>query len=87
MANGFKHGGYVGQILRVNLGNRGVSKEPLREDWAEDFVGGVGLSARILYQELPPKIEPLGPENKLVMMTGPLNGSMLAAASRSSFCA
>ena len=87
MANGFKHGGYVGQILRVNLGNRGVSKEPLREDWAEDFVGGVGLSARILYQELPPKIEPLGPENKLVMMTGPLNGTMLPAASRSSVCA
>lgn len=87
MANGFKHGGYVGQILRVNLGNGGVSKEPLREDWAEDFVGGVGLSARILYQELPPKIDPLGPENKLVMMTGPLNGTMLPAASRSSVCA
>ncbi|MCH8863890.1 MAG: aldehyde ferredoxin oxidoreductase family protein [Chloroflexi bacterium] len=87
MANGFKHGGYVGQILRVNLGNGGVSKEPLREDWAEDFVGGVGLSARILYEELPPKIDPLGPENKLVMMTGPLNGTMLPAASRSSVCA
>ena len=87
MANGFKHGGYVGQILRVNLGNGGVSKEPLREDWAEDFVGGVGLSARILYQELPPKIDPMGPENKLVMMTGPLNGTLLPAASRSSVCA
>ena len=87
MVNGFKHGGYVGQILRVNLGNRGVSKEPLREDWAEDFVGGVGLSARILYEELAPKIDPLGPENKLVMMTGPLNGTMLPAASRSSVCA
>lgn len=87
MAKGFKHGGYVGRILRVNLGDRKVSKEPLREDWAEEFVGGVGLSARILYEELPPGIDPLGPENKLVFMTGPLLGTMIPAASRASVCA
>ena len=87
MAKGFKYGGYIGQLLRVNLTNKGVTKEPLREDWARDFVGGVGLSARILYDELPPKVDALGPENKLVMMTGPVNGTMIPAASRSSFCA
>ncbi|TET77430.1 MAG: aldehyde:ferredoxin oxidoreductase, partial [Candidatus Cloacimonadota bacterium] len=82
----FKYGGYIGQLLRVNLTNKGITKEPLREDWARDFVGGVGLSARILYEELQPKIAPLGPENRLVMMTGPVNGTMIPAASRSSFC-
>jgi aldehyde:ferredoxin oxidoreductase len=87
MANGFKHGGYIGRILRVNLSDKRVSKEPLREDWARDFVGGAGLSARFLYEELPAKIDPLGPENKLVMMTGPLNGTMIPAASRSAVCA
>ncbi len=87
MAKGFKHGGYVGQILRVNLSDRKVSKEPLREDWAEEFVGGVGLSARILYEELPPGIDPLGPDNKLVLMTGPALGTMIPAASRASVCA
>jgi len=83
----FKYGGYIGQLLRVNLTNKGITKEPLREDWARDFVGGVGLSARIIYDEVKPKIDPLGPENRLVMMTGPVNGTMIPAASRSSFCA
>jgi aldehyde:ferredoxin oxidoreductase len=87
MAKGFKYGGYIGQLLRVNLTNKGIIKEPLREDWARDFVGGVGLSARILYDELPPKVDALGSENKLVMMTGPVNGTMIPAASRSSVCA
>ena len=83
----FKYGGYIGQLLRVNLTNKGITKETLREDWARDFVGGVGLSARIIYEEVKPKIDPFGPENKLVMMTGPVNGTMIPAASRSSFCA
>ena len=83
----FKYGGYVGQLLRIDLTRQRVSKEPLREDWARDFVGGVGYSARILYEELKSKIEPLGPENKMVFMTGPLNGTMIPAASRSSICA
>ncbi len=87
MGNSFKYGGYVGQILRVNLSNKGISKEPLREDWARDFVGGVGLSARILYEELPAKIDPLGPENKMALMTGPVNGTMIPSASRSCICA
>ncbi|HEY50548.1 MAG TPA: aldehyde ferredoxin oxidoreductase family protein [Dehalococcoidia bacterium] len=87
MAKSFPYGGYIGQLLRVNLSKKGIMKEDLREDWARDFVGGVGLSARILYQEIPPKIDPLGPENKLVMMTGPVNGTMIPAASRSSICA
>jgi aldehyde:ferredoxin oxidoreductase len=87
MAKTFKYGGYKGQLLRVNLSKKAITKEPLREDWARDFVGGVGYSARLLYQELKPKIDPLGPKNKLVFMTGPVNGTMIPAASRSSVCA
>ena len=87
MAKGFKYGGYVGQLLRVNLNNKGVSKEPLREDWTEDFVGGVGLAARIFYEEVRSKVDPLGPENKLMIMTGPANGTMIPSASRTAVCA
>ncbi|MHB0871790.1 MAG: aldehyde ferredoxin oxidoreductase family protein [Chloroflexota bacterium] len=86
MAAGFKYGGYVGQLLRVNLTNSGVSGEPLREDWARDFVGGVGYAARLLYDELKPKIDPLGPENKLAFMTGPVCGTMISTGSRGSVC-
>ena len=87
MTNGFKYGGYKGRMLRVNLTKRTATKEPLREDWARDFVGGAGYSARLLYDEIPAKADPLGPENKLFFMTGPVNGTMIPAASRSTACA
>ena len=87
MAKGFKHGGYIGQLLRVHLTRKTISKEPLREDWAREFVGGAGLAARIFYEEVKPKIDPFGPENKLVLMTGPVNGTMIPAASRTAICA
>ena len=87
MRNGFKYGGYKGQLLRVDLTKKAVTKEPLREDWARDFVGGAGYSARLLYEEIPAKADPLGPENKLFFMTGPVNGTMIPAASRSTACA
>ena len=60
MTNGFKYGGYKGQLLRVNLSKKAVTKERLREDWARDFVGGAGYSARLLYDEIPGKSDPLG---------------------------
>lgn len=44
MASSFKYGGYMGQILRVDLSAGTTTREPLREDWARDFVGGVGKS-------------------------------------------
>ena len=48
----FKYGGYKGKILRVNLSTGKISTEPLKEKWAEDFIGGVGLAARFLYKTL-----------------------------------
>ena len=87
MASGFRYGGYVGQLLRVNLTEKESSTEPLREDWARDFVGGVGYSARLLYDEIKAKADPLGPENKLSFMTGPTCGTMIPGGSRASVCA
>ncbi len=87
MSIGFPYGGYAGQILRVNLTNGAVSTEPLREDWARDFVGGAGYAARQLYDEIPAKTDPMGPLNKLMFMTGPLCGTMIPTGSRGSVCA
>jgi aldehyde:ferredoxin oxidoreductase len=87
VSTGFKYGGYVGQLLRVNLTTKRISTEPLREDWARDYVGGAGYSARLLYDEIPAKADPLGPQNKLFFMTGPVNGTMISAASRATACA
>jgi aldehyde:ferredoxin oxidoreductase len=74
-------GGWAGRILRVNLGERSfqnVSTEP----YAERFVGGIGLAAKIAWDEIPPHVDALGPENKLVFATGPLTGTLAPGSGR-----
>jgi aldehyde:ferredoxin oxidoreductase len=74
--------GYTGTILRVNLTEKTINEEAIREDWGRQFIGGAGLATRYLYDEVPKGIDPLGPENKLIFMTGPLTGTRSASASR-----
>jgi aldehyde:ferredoxin oxidoreductase len=66
--------GYMGKILRINLTNGKITEEPLEESIARKFIGGRGLGAHILFNELKPGIDPLGPENKLVIATGVVTG-------------
>ncbi|MGC8786811.1 MAG: aldehyde ferredoxin oxidoreductase family protein, partial [Anaerolineae bacterium] len=65
---------YMGKILRVNLTESRITEEPLEENVARAFLGGRGLGAKILFDELKPGIEPLGPENKLVVAAGVVTG-------------
>ncbi len=74
--------GWAGQILRVDLSRGSVSTEPLRLDWAEEYIGGRGLAARYLYEEMDPSVDALGPDNKLIMATGPLTGTNASCGSR-----
>jgi aldehyde:ferredoxin oxidoreductase len=68
---------YTGNVLRVNLGTGKAVKEPLNKEWARDYLGGKGLSIKYLYEELKPGIDPLSPENKLILMTGPTTGTIV----------
>jgi aldehyde:ferredoxin oxidoreductase len=74
--------GWTGTVLRVNLTTKQVSKEAVREDWARDFVGGRGLGARYLSEEVNPQVDPFSPENKLIFATGPLTGTNASCGSR-----
>jgi aldehyde:ferredoxin oxidoreductase len=74
--------GYTGKILRVNLTDRKVIEEPLDAGVARKFVGGRGLIAKILFDELKPGIDPLGPENKLVVATGPIVGIPIVGSAK-----
>jgi len=73
--------GCAGKILRVNLTRGKIGSETLEEDVARKFLGGRGLGAKILFEELKPGIEPLGPENKLVFAVGPVTGAPFAGNS------
>ncbi len=79
--------GYLGRILRVDLSRSKVWDEPLNDDYARQYVGGSGLAARYLYDMLEPDTDPLGPENPLFFLTGPLVGTSMTSAGRYSVCA
>ncbi|MCL6414870.1 aldehyde ferredoxin oxidoreductase family protein [Aestuariirhabdus sp. Z084] len=70
------------KILRVNLSNGTVVSEPLNMDWAFKYLGQRGLATRYLCAEVDPKVDPLSPENKLIMANGPLTGTMAATGGR-----
>ena len=74
--------GWTGTILRVNLSARTVSKEPLRADWARDYIGGRGLGAKYLLDEVDPQVDPFSPTNKLLFVTGPLTGTNASCGAR-----
>jgi len=74
--------GLMGKILRVNLTDKTVTQEDIPETVAEKFVGGVGLATKYLYDEVVKGADPLGPENKLIFMTGPLTGTPCPSAGR-----
>ncbi|MEW6298104.1 MAG: aldehyde ferredoxin oxidoreductase family protein [Thermodesulfobacteriota bacterium] len=74
--------GWTGTVLRVNLTTRQITKEPLREEWARDFIGGRGLGARYLFAEVNPRVDPLSPDNKLIFATGPLTGTNASCGAR-----
>lgn len=74
--------GWIGKILRVNLTNGEFKTEDLDRNTAIKFLGGRGLGSKILYDEIDPKIDPLGPENKLILATGPLTGTSAPASGR-----
>lgn len=74
--------GWCGKILRVNLTNGTISIEALDQKMAKDFIGGRGLGSKILYNEVSPQVDPLGPDNKLIFAIGPLTGTAAPVSGR-----
>jgi len=68
-------GGYLGEVLRVDLSSGKTSAEDLSRSFIEKWVGGVGFGARYLYEEVPAGVKWSDPENRLILTTGPLAGS------------
>jgi len=66
--------GWTGQFLRVDLTSRTWRTETFSQEFANTWIGGRGFAVKILYDELAPGIDPLGPENKLIVAVGPISG-------------
>ncbi len=74
--------GYMGKILRVDLSSGTVVEESLKEEDCRMFLGGSGLATKYLFDEVPKGADPLGPDNLLIFMTGPLTGTESPSAGR-----
>ena len=61
-------------LLRVDLTNRTLHDEAIPPEVLQRYIGGRGLAAYYAHREIPPHVEPLGPENKLLLFIGPLTG-------------
>ncbi len=66
--------GWNGRILRINLSERKVRIQNIDPEVLLKFIGGRGLAAKILWDELEPGVDPFSPYNKLIIAAGPLTG-------------
>ena len=64
--------GYMGKILNIDLTTGSIETEALNESICRDYIGGYGIGARLLYDRIPDGADPLGPDNILGLLTGPL---------------
>ncbi len=70
------------KVLRINLTDGSIKEEPLNMQWAREYLGQRGLATRYLMAEIDPTCDALGPDNKFIMTTGPLSGTMSSTGGR-----
>ncbi|SMB97219.1 aldehyde:ferredoxin oxidoreductase [Thermanaeromonas toyohensis ToBE] len=74
--------GLAGHILRVNLTTGDIAKEATPVEIFAEYIGGRGVGAYLLFKELKPHTDPLGPDNKLIFLTGPVEGTLAPGSNK-----
>ncbi|MBY9004364.1 MAG: aldehyde ferredoxin oxidoreductase family protein [Candidatus Lokiarchaeota archaeon] len=77
---------FRGKILHVDLSKHEISTENLDETIAKDFLGGAGYACRYLFERISKETDPFSPDNILMIMTGPLNGTFAPNTGRWVVC-
>jgi aldehyde:ferredoxin oxidoreductase len=68
--------GYAGRILHIDLTTGKTHVEPLNEDYAKKYIGGIGLGMRLWLDHSKAGVDPFSPENPLILTTGPISGTV-----------
>lgn len=74
--------GWTGKILRIDLSKNKVIKQDLPKELRATFLGGRGINSKLLYDEVPPGTDPLGPNTKIFIGAGPFVGTLVPTACR-----
>jgi aldehyde:ferredoxin oxidoreductase len=73
---------YMGKILHVNLSSGMIWIERPDDQFYRTYIGGRGVILHYLLKDLPPRADPLGPENLLIFAAGLFTGTQLPGAGR-----
>ena len=71
---------YTKRILHVDLSTGKTEIEPLKEEMARKYIGGIGLGMRLFLDNSKAGVDPFSPENPIIFATGPLSGTMAPSA-------
>ncbi|MDD3655802.1 MAG: aldehyde ferredoxin oxidoreductase family protein [Atribacterota bacterium] len=77
---------YSSNQLRISLSDASFKLEKIPEKVLQNYLGGVGYAAKVLYEELNEGIDPLSPENKLIFATGPLTSYQVPGGGSIEIC-
>lgn len=78
----YKYGGYAGKYIRVDLSSGNIRVEETPLELAHEYLGGSGIGARLLWNEVKPGTDPLSPQNKIIIATGPVTGTLFPPSGR-----
>jgi aldehyde:ferredoxin oxidoreductase len=74
--------GFYNQMLSIDLNNQTSEIIPLSDELLQTSLGGKGLATQLLLENIPPAVDPLGPENVLIFANGPVSGSNVFGSCR-----
>jgi aldehyde:ferredoxin oxidoreductase len=74
--------GSYGKLIYIDLTNKKIEYREISEEQQKKYIGGSGMGARILYDETSSDTDPLGEDNLLIFMTGPLTGTPVPTSGR-----
>jgi aldehyde:ferredoxin oxidoreductase len=78
----FPYKGFAGKWLRIDLTTGKIEPQEYDRTLAEDYLGGNGFGTRLLWDNVGPEVDPLAPQNLLIIAAGPLIGTLVPNACR-----
>jgi aldehyde:ferredoxin oxidoreductase len=74
--------GFHGAILHIDLSNGRGTREAIEPSCYRQYLGGIGLGTRLLYDYAPVGVDPLSPDNPLIFVSAPLVGTGLTTTAK-----
>lgn len=74
--------GFYNMMIRIDVAQQAFELQMLPDDILRQNLGGKGLATHLLLKHNPPKVDPLGPENHLIFVTGPSSGTSVWGSCR-----